>query len=148
MDDEGTRDTSENEAARDAAFETALIRYASCQIESLTALPPAWVQAPPRHRFRTDRHNDEPVWREPDRSFDHRIAERIIREFPVEAWCASSKFRPLFLSYLEQLIAWTASKLAPDWRDDHDRRRGRDRADLNHWPMQLADLIVEMKRKT
>lgn len=142
MDDEGTRDSSENEAARDTALETALTRYASRQIEPLTALPPAWVQAPPRHRFRTDSRHEEPVWREPDVFFNHHIAERIVRSFPVEAWCASSEFRPLFLSYLDQLTAWTASKLAPDWRDEDDRRHGRDRADLNHWPMQLADLIA------
>ena len=141
-DDKGIRDTRENDAARDTALETALTRYASRRIEPLTALPPAWVQAPPRHRFRTDSRPGEPVWREPDEFFDHHIAERIVRAFPVEAWCASSEFRPLFLSYLDQLIAWTASKLTPDWRNEDDRRYGRDSADLYHWPMQLADLIA------
>ena len=66
----------------------------------------------------------------------------IVRAFPVEAWCASSDFRPLFLSYLDQLTAWTASKLAPDWRAGDNRRRGHDRPNSNHWPMQLADLIA------
>ena len=142
MDDVGTRDTSENEAARDTALNTALTRYASRQIEPLTALPPAWVQAPPRHRFRTGRRHEEPVWREPDVYFNYHIAERIVRAFPVEAWCTSTEFRPLFLSYLDQLTVWTASKLAPDWCDEDDRRHGRDSAYLYHWPMQFADLIA------
>ena len=142
MDDVGTRDTSKNEAARDAALKTALTRYASRQIEPLTALPPAWVQAPPRHRFRTGRRHKEPVWREPDVFFNHHIAARIVRAFPVETWCASTEFRPLFLSYLDQLAVWTASKLAPNWRDEDDRRHDRDSADLYLWPMQFADLIA------
>ena len=85
---------------------------------------------------------EEPVWREPDVFFNHYVAEGIVRAFPVETWCASSEFMHLFLSYLDQLTVWTASKLDPDWRNSDDLRRRHDRTNLNHWPMRLADLIA------
>jgi len=144
MDDKGTRDTSENEAARYTALETALTRYAARQIEPFTAPPPAWVHAPPRHRFTTDYNSEELVWREPDVFFNHYVAEKIIRAFPVETWCASSDFKFLFLNYLDQLAAWTVSKLASNWRDGDNRSHGRDHIDLDYWPMQLADLVARM----
>jgi len=142
IDDKGTRDTSDNEVARNTALETVLARYAARQIEPLTAPPSAWVHAPPRRRFSTYRHREGPVWREPDVFFNHYVAERIVGAFPVEAWCASSEFMHLFLSYLDQLTIWTASKLDPDWRTKDDRRHRHDSIDLNHWPMRLADLIA------
>ena len=141
IDDKGTRDTSDNDVARNTALETALTRYAARQIEPLTAPPAAWVYAPPRHQFSTYRHLEGPGWREPDVFFNHYVAERIVGAFPVEAWCASSEFMHLFLSYLDQLTVWTASKLDPDWRNSDDRRR-HNRTNLNHWPMRLADLIA------
>jgi hypothetical protein len=82
------------------------------------------------------------VWREPDVFFNHYVAERTVGAFPVEAWCASSEFMHLFLSYLDQLTVWTASKLDPDWRNSDDRRHRHDRINLNHWPMRLADLVA------
>jgi hypothetical protein len=142
FDDTGTRDTSDNEAARQTALESALARYVARQIKPLTALPAAWVHALPRHRSSIYRRLEEPVWREPDVFFNHYAAERIVGAFPVEAWCASPEFMHLFLSYLDQLTLWTASKLDPDWHDSDDRHDRRDRTDLNHWPMRLADLIA------
>jgi hypothetical protein len=142
IDDVGTRDTSDNDVARNTALETALARYAARQIEPLTAPPSAWVYAPPRHRLSTYRHREEPVWREPDVFFNHYVAEGIVGAFPVEVWCASSEFMHLFLSYLDQLTVWTASNLDPDWRNSDDRRHRHDRTNLNHWPMRLADLIA------
>ena len=103
--------------------------------------PPAWVNAPLRSRHRS-RGNEERVWRDPDVFFDHHIAEKIVRAFPVEAWFGASAFNGLFLSYLDQLAAWTAAKLVPEWRDENDRHHGPDRVNLSHWPMQFADLIA------
>jgi hypothetical protein len=144
INENGTRDTSDNEAARNTALETALARYAACQIEPLTAPPSAWVYAPPRRRFSAYRRLEEPVWREPDIFFNHYVAERIVGAFPAEAWCASSEFMHLFLSYLDQLTVWTASKLYPDWRNRDERSHRHDRINLNHWPMRLADLIARV----
>ena len=63
IDDQGTRDTSDNEAARNTALETALVRYVARQIAPLTNLPAAWVHAPPRDRSSLYRRFEEPVWR-------------------------------------------------------------------------------------
>jgi hypothetical protein len=141
VDDHGTRDSSANKAARDAALESALARYASRQILPLTVLPPAWVHAPHRSGYR-GRGRETPVWRDPDASFDFQAAEKIIRAFPVEFWCGTSDFKDLFLSYLNQLTAWTSAKLAPEWRTESDQRHGPDKVNLSQWPMQLADLVA------
>lgn len=119
----------------------ALMRFESQSIEPFAPPPPAWVHEPPRRQPWAPTQEDVPIWRDPDIYFNHDKAEMIVGSFPVEAWCGTTNFGPMFYSYLDQLAAWTLSKIAPEWENEENKSRQGDHVNLNLWPTKFADLI-------
>jgi hypothetical protein len=141
INDDGSRDSSENEAARKQALTAVLARYSSGEVRALADPPAAWVKEPRRRRTKWET-GERAFWRDPDVYFDSHFAEKVVGGFPVEAWCQDPKFKDLFLSYLDKLTAWTAEKLSPTWRTKAGRGDGPDQALMHLWPSAYADLVA------
>lgn len=131
------RDHSPNRIAREASFARASTRLAGSTDAPLADILPAWVKTSRRHPSALD---SEEEWGDPDPSFDAQFAAKIFPHFPIEAWCQSTVHRPLIQAALTQLVAWTAERAMPAWRD---RRRRRNRqADLHEWNIELGDILA------
>ena len=55
-----------------------------------------------RRRARAEHDDEAANWQYPEVGFEPRIAEQIVRAFPVEAFCQSNDHQRLFLIYLHR----------------------------------------------
>jgi hypothetical protein len=136
IEDDGTRDNSEERAAKKASLARALKRLRGKRVDAFDALPGPWVKGGTRRGRKGD---DEEYWKEPDPSFFSRDAAGLLSEFPVEAWCQSPQLKELFRLALKQWVAWTAEKVMPPWSDHRQDRRV---AETMEWAHALGDLVA------
>jgi hypothetical protein len=141
VNEDGSRDSSGNQAARKETLAGALARYSSGEVRALADPPAAWVKARRRRPTKWEA-GERTFWRDPDVYFDSYFAEKVVGSFPIEAWCQDQKFKVAFLSYLDKLTAWTAEKLSPTWRTKADRDDGPEHSQLHLWPLVYADLVA------
>ena len=134
--DDGTRDNSEERAAKKASLARALKRLRSKTVDAFDTLPSPWVKGGTRRGRKGD---DEEYWKEPDPLFFSRDVAGLLSGFPVEAWCQAPQFKELFRLALEQWVAWTADKIMPPWSDHRQDRRV---ADTMEWAHALGDLAA------
>ena len=134
---EGGRDDSSNRRARAGSFSRALTRLASDVDSPLSDVPPAWAKTSRSGRRHFD---EEDIWGEPDLSFNAQFAAKLFPNFPIEAWCRSDTYRPMFQKVLVQLVKWTAERLMPPWRDAKNRRDRQ--THLHEWTAALGDLLA------
>lgn len=140
IDDEGDRDSSKDSEARERARTRALECLRSFTQSPMTDVPPAWVKA-----AGLSRSGDEMDWDDADPSFEPRLMAGVFSEFPIEAWCVSTVYKPLFERWLIQLVDWTAERLMPSWgaEQPQGRRESRSRvAEMHEWNDVLGDLLA------
>ena len=111
----------------------ALERLEQTIASPLTDVPPAWIKATALATLRPDlERKDE--WEDADSIVQRaQVAVKLFPLFPVEAWCQSAVYKPMFEIALKQLVAWTAERLMPSWR--------RERAAGSHQIIALLELI-------
>jgi hypothetical protein len=139
---DGRRDHAANEEARRQSLARALRRLDETVDTPLSQLPLPWVEVEVTEWRRRSSTDPQTEWGEPNPSFDPDVAARLFALFPVEAWCQSRVYRPMFAAMLRQCVAWTADRLMPPWRDL--RRRGRDSqaSELGEWNEALGNLVA------
>lgn len=101
-------DHTADQISREQSLQLALTFDLAQQPSLFPVVPKAWEQLT-RHL----EEGSEEVLRDPDPFFDWRFAASIFKFFPVERWCASDQYRPLWQSALAGLVGWTASRLIP-----------------------------------
>jgi hypothetical protein len=132
-------DRRPNREARAKSLAAALAAFDARTIGPTPTLPPAWVKgSAPRGRRRVH----EKQWQRPDVFFDAQTASKRFNKMPLETWMASETHRPLFDTFLQALVRWTAESLMPSWQTEEDRRRDNRRTDLLEWGRTLADLMA------
>lgn len=135
----GKLDNSAGRLARDEAISHAIVNFRKNSTTPFPEVPPAWVKASQLRGHRTTGDGDE-SWGEPDPFFNAQFAAKIFTNFPVEVWCQSPTYRPLWQATLSSLVTWTAERLMPTW---HDRTTRRDRpTDLFEWNTTFGDLLA------
>jgi hypothetical protein len=139
FDENGGRDNTAGIQARHASVSRAVENLTKDTNTPFPDLPPAWIKTS-RGRRRKRSDDDDEGWTEPNPSFNAQFAAKIFAKFPVEAWCQSTTYRPLWQAALSKLVAWTAERLMPSWQDRTTRR---DRpTELFEWNGALGDLTA------
>ncbi|NJL50730.1 MAG: hypothetical protein HC909_03480 [Blastochloris sp.] len=87
----------------------------------LPAMPPAWVLAPPRGRWRGE--TTEPHWREPDTYLRWDVAPIVLNALPLDFAFSAEERRGPILHLVDTLVAWTIDKFSPAWMTSRDRDR-------------------------
>ena len=95
-------------------------------IIDLPAMPPAWVVAPPRRRWRGE--SVEPHWREPDTFLRWDFAPIVFIALPHDFANSNEDYREPILRLVDDLVAWTIDRFSPAWATPRDR----DRIDVPH----------------
>jgi hypothetical protein len=135
---DGERDSSAGQHARETSLSRAVANLAREAATPFPDIPPAWVKTSRRQRRRSV--DEEEDWGEPDPSFSPQFAAKVFVNFPVEAWCGSSAYRPFWQAAISKLVIWTAERLMPPW---HDSKMRRDRpTDLIEWNATFGDLLA------
>lgn len=142
-DDEGRRDTTNQVKARKTALETALEKLGSSHAKALPDLPPPWMKDSIRRPRRKWQSKTE-EWGYPDPTFDPQFAAKVFLMFPMETWCQSAIFKPMFTDALLQWVHWTSERLLPSWQDNDGRRRRNQSTDLFEWKDALGDIIARV----
>jgi hypothetical protein len=139
INEQGERDDSADRLARNESLSRALTNLTNASDAPLADVPPAWVKTSRRRRRRATLDGEE-EWGDPDPSFNAQFAAKIFPNFPIEALCQSSTYRPILQAALLQFVTWTAERLMPSWRD---RKTQRDRqTELHEWNAVLGDLLA------
>lgn len=137
----GDRDQTVDRNARKRSLAHALKRLDKTTDTPLADVPPAWVKAVNPRRFA--RSNKPVEWDDPDPCFDPQFAAKLFSYFPIEAWCQSAVYKPMFECALKQLATWTAERLMPSWRGEKDScGPDRSRAELIQWNGVLGDMLA------
>lgn len=134
---DGRRDNATERDAHAKALEKAKRRLKRDVIEGLDPLPPPWAKSSIQRRGRA--WEDEDNWIDPDPFFYSKGVADIAKEFPIEAWLASPRIRPLLENALEQWVQWTAEKLMPSGKGHNGRDRAA--ADTFEWARALGDIL-------
>ncbi len=136
--DDGKRDNTADSNARRKTLARALARLKEKATTPFTDLPPSWVKAKDQHS--AHRFGE---WHEANPSFNPQYAAKIFPLFPIEVWCQSPVSKPIFERTLGQLVAWTAERLMPSWREERSRdRREHSATHLIEWNHVLGDLLA------
>ena len=136
----GERDDKIDRNARKQSLARALERLYETTASPLTDVPPAWVKAKRPARFK--RSGQQVKWEDADPSFHAQFAAKLFPLLPVEAWCQSAVYKPMFEITLKQLVAWTAERLMPSWRSEPYRASDRRATALIEWNGVLGDLLA------
>ncbi len=126
--------------AREAGLARALEHLGGSGDMPLSEIPPAWVKAERTRRSRQS--EDGTAWDDADPSFDAQLASKLFPLFPIEAWCESETYRPMFAKTLKELCAWTAERLMPSWQTGRRRRSDRTGTHLIEWNGVLGDVLA------
>ena len=137
----GDRDNTIHMTARRQSLTRSLERLEQTITSPLTDVPPAWAKA--KDSPRLGRSGEEEEWDDATPSFNAQVAVKLFPLFPVEDWCQSAVYKPVFEIALKQLVAWTAERLMPSWRRDK-RQRVSDHSilELIEWNGVLGDLLA------
>lgn len=92
----------------------------------LPTMPPAWVLAPPRRRWRGE--SVEPHWREPDTYLRWDFAPIALNALPLDFAFSKEAYREPILHLVDDLVKWTFDRFSPAWATARDR----DRVDAPH----------------
>ena len=136
----GLRDNTRDTNAQ-RSLSRAIERVDEGSVFALTGVPPAWVRAT-RQPTHFGRSQEEGEWEDADPVFDPQCAAELFPLFPVEAWCRSAVYKPLWQMALRQLVVWTAERLMPSWREKKRRRTDRSTIKLMEWNSVLGDLLA------
>jgi hypothetical protein len=102
-----------------------------------------WVKTPEQRGVHRPPRKAE--WQDADPTFNPQYAAKLFNLFPVEVWCQSATYKPMFVRLLKQLVAWTVEQLMPSWCDEKSRhKREHRRTDLFEWNPILGDLIARV----
>ena len=140
MSADGQRDDAVGREAREASMAQALERLDQSGDTPLPEIPPAWVKA--KRTGRSRQSEDGTVWDDADPSFDAKFASKLLSLVPIEAWCESAIYRPMFAKTLKELCAWTAERLMPSWQTERRRRLDRTGTRLTEWNHVLGDVLA------
>ena len=136
--DDGTRDNTGEQNARKQSLACALRCLKKKTPTPFTDVPPPWVKATDKRsalRFG--------AWHDANPSFIPQYAAKLFPRFPVEVWCQSPVYKPMFERTLMQLVSWTAERLMPSWRDEKSRHeRDHSTTELIEWNHVLGDLLA------
>ena len=137
----GVRDNTVHRNARKQSLVRALERLEQTIASPLTDVPPAWIKATRSPRFGPS--GEEGEWEDATPSFNAQVAVKLFPLFPVEGWCQSAVYKPMFEIALKQLVAWTAERLMPSWRRE-ERQGVSDHSvlELIEWNGVLGDLLA------
>jgi hypothetical protein len=135
--EDGHHDHSKNQNNGERSRQLALEGLSVRPLTPFPAVPPAWEIVTRASEDDWD-ESDTAALRDPDPSFDWRIAAKIFGEFPVERWCMSEAYRDSWQSALGELTVWSAARLMPAVQTG----RRRHRPDCYEWNITVADLIA------
>lgn len=138
---EGGHDHSQDHISREQSLQLAQEALCEVQLTQFPTMPKAWDKLPGSLEEGSDQ-----VLRDPDPSFDWRFAASIFKFFPIERWCASDKYGPLWQSALAGLAGWTASRLIPPeppGREQHHPEEYEWHNSLGHLCARSAPLVDE-----
>ena len=135
----GKPDNSAGTRARDDGLSRAIASLSNDTPVAFLDLPRAWAKAS-HVRRRVVIDGVEDGWGESDPSFNSQFAAKIFASFPVETWCQSPIYRPLWQMALSSLVTWTAERLMPPWHDGSTRRDGS--IEPFEWDATLGDLLA------
>lgn len=138
---DGKRDNTANKTARKHSLARAVECLEKTQAMPFADVPPPWVKAIEERS--AGRISVKREWRDADPSFSPQYAAKPLSLFPVEAWCQSAIYKPMFERLLKQLVKWTAERLMPSWCDEKSRRkRDHSTTSLIEWNRVLGDLLA------
>jgi hypothetical protein len=136
--DDGTRTNTADENARKQSLAHALKRLDEKTITPFTDVPPPWINTKDQRSAR--RFGG---WHDPNPSFIPQYAAKLFPQFPVEVWCQSPVYKPMFEHTLMQLVAWTAERLMPSWRNEKSRHeREHSTTNFIEWNHVLGDVLA------
>ncbi len=132
------RDNTDDQNARKQSLSRALKRLGDNTAAPFGDLPTPWIQTKAK---RGGRGFDG--WRDSNPSFFPQYAAKLFPQFPVEEWCQSPVYKPLFADFLKRLVLWTAQRLMPSWRSNENRREIEHAStNLIEWNHALGDLLA------
>jgi hypothetical protein len=137
---EGQRNDAVGREARKASAARALERLDESDDTPLPVIPPPWVKATRTPRSRPSENGTR--WDDADPSFDAQFASKLLSLFPIEAWCESATYRPMFAKTLKELCAWTAERLMPSWQTERRRNSDSTGTHLTEWNHVLGDVLA------
>jgi hypothetical protein len=135
---EGGWDQAPNQRARADSLAGALSALQKSANGPMPRLPPAWVKGSAGGR----RKVTDDQWQLPGVFFDAQTASELLTKMPLEAWMASSTYRPMVEPLLLDLVNWTTESLMPSWQKE--KRSDRKRTDLFEWNRTLGDLLARV----
>ena len=102
-----------------AAVQEALDRIGVSREEpqALPKIPPAWVPAAEGCRVRNGRRGKSVIveWEHPSADLRTDFLAKVLASIPVHSALADTSRRDLFLSWCDDLVAWTIERLHPSW---------------------------------
>ena len=138
---DGVLDNTADRNARKQNLAHALECSGKTEAMPFADVPPPWVKATEQRGARKSGLGGE--WRDADPSFNPQYAAKLFSLFPIEAWCGSAVYKPMFEHTLTQLVTWTAERLMPSWCDEKTRRKREHRTtNLIEWNHVLGDLLA------
>lgn len=138
INEDGEDDSHIANIAKKAAIDHALKRLSSNKFEPFEPMPSAWVKL----ASGSEEHGDDnDRWAEPNPLLDPQLAEKHLRNFPIEKWCASDEIKPFVLAFIRNLVNWTVHRMNPS--GSTGRRRDRT-TDLIGWNDALGDLLARL----
>jgi hypothetical protein len=137
---DGHRDDAVGRKAHEASLVRALERLDESGDTPLSTIPPAWVKA--KRTPRSRQSEDGTRWDDANPSFDAQFASKLLSMFPIEAWCESATYRPMFAKTLKEFCTWTAERLMPLWQAGRRRRSNRTGSNLFQWNRVLGDVLA------
>lgn len=131
------RDNATERKAHAKALERAKQRLTRGIVEAFDPLPAPWTKSSIQRRGRD--WEDEDNWIDPDPYFYSKDVADFAKVFPIEAWLAEARIRPLLENALEQWVQWTVEKLMPSGKEHNVSDRAA--ADDFEWARALGDVL-------
>ncbi len=145
----GSADREERERARVVrAVEATLAQCADLdmQVEPMPKLPPAWVENSKGPQIvRGKRGRDVVVeWEHPTNDLHADFLAKILPSIPVASAMQDGMRREMFLSWCDELVAWTVERLCPAWSHGKPDEFEADALELFDWRRELYRFLARV----
>lgn len=142
-------DREERERARVVrAVEATLAQCADLdmQVAPMPELPPAWVENSKGPQIvRGKRGRDVVVeWEHPTNDLNVDFLAKILPSIPVSSAMQDRMLREMFLSWCDELVAWTVERLCPTWSHGKPDAFEADALELFEWRRELYRFLARV----
>lgn len=130
------------------AVEASLTQYADTdvQVAPMPELPPAWVQSSKGVQVVRGRRGRDVVveWQHPTIDFHADFLAKVLPGIPVASAMEDGLRRERFLSWCDELVAWTVERLCPGWSRGKPDAFEADALQLFDWRRELYRFLARV----